>query len=492
MCKLFAKPFEAVTRLSKAAATLSLALFLVGCGDNLAVQNPIGPSAPPVTAGETLFRWNNIAVDASGFDHTVGGAGEQKGPTKASRAMAIVHVAMHDSVQAVQRRYQTFLPQAPASSNTSLDAAVAQAAHDTLVALFPSQSVSFDAKLLADLNALPSGGARDEGIAVGQRAAAAILANRANDGSDPVSQATPAYVPGTQPGQWRPDPINPGQTAFGANWSKVRPFVLTSSSQFRIPPPPALNSPEYTEAFNEVARLGGDGVTSPTVRTQAQTNIGIFWAYDGTPSLCAPPRLYNQVVQTIARQQGISEPGDLARLLALENLAQADAGIASWESKYFYNFWRPVTGIREADAGTGPSGLGDGNASTQGIANFLPLCAPASNLNGPNFTPPFPAYPSGHATFGGAVFQVLRNQLGKDVSPFQFTSDEYNGVTKDNTGALRPLIPMSFASFTQAEEENGQSRIYLGIHWKFDKVQGIAQGNQVADFVMANSLRRLP
>ena len=491
MCKLVAKPFEAATRLSKAVATLSLALFLVGCGDNLAVQNPIGPSAPPVTAGETLFRWNNIAVDASGFDHTVGGAGEQKGPTKASRAMAIVHVAMHDSVQAVQRRYETFLPQAPASSNTSLDAAVAQAAHDTLVALFPSQSVSFDAKLLADLNALPDGG-KAEGIAVGQRAAAAILANRANDGSDPVSQATPAYVPGTQPGQWRPDPINPGQTAFGANWSKVRPFVLTSASQFRIPAPPALNSPEYTEAFNEVARIGGDGVTTPTVRTQAQTNIGIFWAYDGTPSLCAPPRLYNQIVQTIARQQGISEPGDLARLLALENVAQADAGIACWESKYFYNFWRPVTGIREADVGTGPSGLGDGNAATLGDANFVPLCAPASNLNGPNFTPPFPAYPSGHATFGGAIFQVLRTQLGRDTNPFVFVSDEFNGVTKDNTGAVRPLLPMAFSSFTQAEEENGESRIYLGIHWKFDKTQGVTLGNQVADFVTANSFRRRP
>jgi hypothetical protein len=173
----------------------------------------------------------------------------------------------------------------------------------------------------------------------------------------------------------------------------------------------------------------------------------------------------------------------LARLLALVNVAMADAGVLSWESKYFYDFWRPVTGIREADPGTGPTGLGDGNPDTLGDPGFSPLGAPASNLLAVNFTPPFPAYPSGHATFGGALFQTLRRFYGSDRIPFTFVSDEFNGTTLDNQGNPRPLRPRSFRTLSQAEEENGQSRIYLGIHWSFDKTAGIAQGRAVGDAV---------
>src|SRR5207248_756948 len=139
----------------------------------------------------------------------------------------------------------------------------------------------------------------------------------------------------------------------------------------------------------------GDGAVTPTERTADQTSAAIYWAYDGTPSLCAPPRLYNQIAMQIARQQG-SDVVRTARLLALVNVSMADAGVAIWESKYYHQLWRPVTGIREADKGTGPSGAGDGNAATAGDPTFTPLGAPASNLNGPNFTPPFPSYPSGH------------------------------------------------------------------------------------------------
>jgi hypothetical protein len=178
---------------------------------------------------------------------------------------------------------------------------------------------------------------------------------------------------------------------------------------------------------------------------------------------------------------------ELARLLALTNVAMADAGMAIWESKYFYQYWRPVTGIREADAGTGPTGAGDGNPATTGDPTFSPLGAPASNLSGPDFTPPFPAYPSGHAGFGGALFEVLRRFYGTDRIPFTFVSDEFNGVTKDSDGNVRPLVPRTFRSLSQAEEENGQSRIYLGIHWAFDKTEGIAQGRRVADYVLKNA-----
>ena len=238
---------------------------------------------------------------------------------------------------------------------------------------------------------------------------------RENDGS---AHAEPRvgvdFITGDEPGQWRQDPISLIPLALGARWAEVKPFIMKSAKQFRVPPPPALKSSEYAAAFEEVKQLGGDGIVTPTVRTGEQTGIGIYWAYDGTPSLCAPPRLYNQVATQIADQMALNAI-ELARLLALVNTAMADAGIAIWESKYYYNFWRPVTGIREADAGTGPTGQGDGNPATIGDPEFSPLGAPASNLNGPNFTPPFPAYPSGHAGFGGALFQILRNFFRKDV-----------------------------------------------------------------------------
>jgi hypothetical protein len=191
---------------------------------------------------------------------------------------------------------------------------------------------------------------------------------------------------------------------------------------------------------------------------------------------------------TIADQMG-TDVVELARLLALVNVAMSDAGIAIWESKYYYQVWRPITGIREADAGTGPSQLGDGNDATIGDPTFTPLGAPASNLMGPNFTPPFPGYPSGHAGFGGAIFEILRRFYGTDDIPFTFVSDEYNGETIDNQNNVRPLLPRSFKTLAQAEEENGQSRIYLGIHWSFDKTAGIEQGRQVAGYIFEHALQ---
>ena len=190
---------------------------------------------------------------------------------------------------------------------------------------------------------------------------------------------------------------------------------------------------------------------------------------------------------TIANQMG-SDFFELTRLLTLVNVAMADAGIAIWESKFYYQVWRPITGIREADKGTGPSGRGDGNPATSGDPAFVPLGAPASNLSGPDFTPAFPAYPSGHAGFGGALFEVLRQFYRRDDIAFTFTSDEYNGITVGRDG-VRPVHPRSFTSLSQAEEENGQSRIYLGIHWSFDKTEGITQGRKVARFCRPQRVR---
>ena len=409
---------------------------------------------------DSVRRWNEIALNANALDHApVAPEGpEQFGPLRTARAFAIVHIAIFDAVNAIVGGYKSYTGLSPAHG-ASMNAAVAQAAHDTLVDLFPAQTITFDALLAEDLSKIRDGRAKTDGIELGQRAATAILALRANDGSQHEEEL------------------------YGDGYN-----------QFPVPPPPALNTPDYAAAFNEVRIYGGcgddpvacegdsGGSVTPTMRTPEQTQIGIYWGYDGTPGLGTPPRLYNQIAVHIAEQNG-SDAVELARLLALINVAMADAGLACWETKYREEFWRPITGIREAAS--------DGNDDTVGDVTWTPLGAPASNKIGPDFTPPFPAYTSGHATFGAAMFETLRQFYRTDRIQFTFVSDEFNGVTRDNQGIVRPLIPRSFKSLSEAEEENGQSRIYLGIHWRFDKNEGILQGRKVGDYVFANAFTPL-
>jgi hypothetical protein len=503
-------------------AVLAVLLFLVptgavqaggfsgGIGDTFGPRFGADPHQPPrvpidprrrprpvVDSAGSVQHWNEIAIDASGLDHTPVAPGEnrvfgeQLGPGRASRAMAIIHLAIFDAVNAIEGGYNSYTGVGHAPIGTSMKAAIAQAAHDTLVALFPSQAPSFDDQLADDLTDIPDGRVKMYGVTLGRRTAAAILAARANDGSQrPEPRVGIEFLTSNEPGKWRQDPVSVIPLALGAYWGEVTPFVLEAPNQFRVPPPPRLDSREYAVAFDEVKVLGGDGVVTPTTRTAEQTLIGTYWAYDGTPSLCAPPRLYNQITMRIAHKMGTDRNAvELARLLALVNVAMAEAGFAVWESKYYYQYWRPVTGIREADEHTGPTRLGDGNPATAGDKTYLPLGAPASNLTGPNFTPPFPAYPSGHAGFGGALFEMLRKYYRTDRIPFTFISDEFNGVTRGNNGTVRPVVERSFSSLSQAEEENGQSRIYLGIHWVFDKTEGIAQGRRVADYVFKHALQ---
>ena len=494
-------------------------LLIPLCGSNAGAQSHLPPSGPvwmgpvyqtqpgtrelppryhaPAGPNPTgrLAYWNEVALRANAVDHTppftagTNVVAEQLGPTRTSRALAIVHIAIYDALNAISRRYPGYSGPLMAFADSSQDAAIAQAAHDTLVALYPRQANRLDTWLNADLARLPAGRAKLNGIDIGRRAAAAILALRMNDGAyydEPVVGKD--YFPGYAPGQWRPDPVSRIRIALGANWRRVTPFVLASPSQFRAPPPPALTSEVYARAFNEVKQLGGDGIKTPTRRTREQTAIGFYWAYDGTAWIGTPPRLYNQITVQLALKRS-TDPLELARVLALVNVAIADATMAVWDTKYHYDFWRPVTAIREASPGSSPTGHGDGNPATHGDPSWTPLGSPASNLTGPDFTPPFPAYASSHAGLGSAMFQMLRRLYGDRIA-FTFVSDELNGITRDNSGKVRPRIPRSYASLSQAEEENGQSRIYLGIHWQFDKTEGIATGRRVADYVFHRGLVR--
>jgi hypothetical protein len=430
-------------------------------------------------SGDIVLAWNLMALDALKNDSTLGADAKQAGPDRASRALAIVQVAVFDAVNSIDRSSDPYLVRVDAPADASLTAAAAQAAHDTLVNLFPDYQPALDAKLAADLGGVSSVSARNDGALVGRVAAAAILAARSNDGSDVPMNYTPVNLAG----HWQPDPtLSYTQQALGPLWGNVTPFALPSAESFHVPPPPALTSAQYAAAFAEVKDDGGDGVTTPTLRTAEQTNIGIFWGYDNSPGLATPPRLYNQIAETIAVQQGNS-PVENARFFALVNIALADAGIACWDGKFDYDFWRPVTAIRAADA--------DGNPATVADPNWRPLGAPADNGNGPNFTPPFPAYASGHATFGGALFRMMADFYHRDNIHFTIHSDEFNGVTRDQNGLTRdPTFTRTFDSFSAAAEENGQSRIYLGIHWNFDKVQGIEQGTDIADYVFRHLLKR--
>jgi hypothetical protein len=267
------------------------------------------------------------------------------------------------------------------------------------------------------------------------------------------------------PGHWQPDPLNPGQEAWGPQWGGLVTFALTSASQISVPPMADTTSQGYADSYNEVKLLGE---LNSTARTAEQTEIGIFWALDrvgmGTPMV-----IYTKALLTVATQQG-NDMWDNARLFAMAGVAMSDAGCVAWDSKFVYDFWRPVTGIRQGDQ--------DGNPLTEADPAWTPLGAPGgthpdgSIIN--DFTPPFPTYVSGHATFGGAVFKAMEHFFGTDSIAFQLESPELPGVMR------------SFSSFSQAMAENGRSRVYLGIHWNFDDTVGRDVGGRIADYVAAN------
>ena len=451
-----------------------------------------------------ILYWNGIALEANRRDFSnVPGTDkpspEQGGPTLSSRALAIVHLAMYDAHAGVVNKPATLprylaAPPSPASG-ASAAAAVAAAAHACLAALYPRQKPHFDAALEEAGLAEPG---LDEGKSFGLLVATAHLHDR---GGDPSAHAA-GYFPSDAPGRHRADPANPTQ-GFHAPFYGAGSKCFAVTARHGLLAPPALGTAEYEEAF---AQVRGRGIAPELMgvlpdklkkRTVDQTLVGLYWAYDGPRELGTPPRLYNQVVREVAMTALSPATGlvntvdENARLFALVNAAMGDAGILAWDQKYIHDFWRPVLGIREHDASMGPAAsTPKDNIDNDCDQNWLPLGAPASNsyvaaadgkpqLSDRNFTPPFPAYPSGHATFGAAAFQTVRlfylgTTEAKKYKPDNvfkgpFVSEELNGVTRDNTGTIRPRHVRAFRDGVwQMIEENGFSRVWLGVHWSFD------------------------
>jgi hypothetical protein len=439
-------------------------------------------------AVDVILEWNEVMLEANAIDHART-APQQGGPILTARAFAITSAAMYDAYNSVQQIGDPYLVTALRMKGADVDAAVAQAAYTTLAAMFPAQRALFNEALSETLARVPNGKGEVLGRAVGAYVGLRYLIDRYDDGAAELKNNT--YLYNGLPGFHKADPLHPDQGYYASSAMNVDAFVVDSLDQFaarRLDDGTHegrmefMASDEYTLAYEEVLALGGDGVASPTERTAEQTEIGVYWAYDGRPGLGTPPRLYNQIVRTVAEQEGNSE-AENARLFALVNIAMFDAGLTSWNNKYDDAFWRPIMGIRK--------GADDDNPQTQGDADWTPLGAPASNPRPgeTNFTPPFPAYTSGHATFGAAAFQILTRFYRRDDITFSFVSDEFNGMTRDADGTIRPLVSRTFDSFTEAKLENAQSRIYLGIHWAFDRDDGVRSGDDVANFVFDNALR---
>ena len=389
------------------------------------------------TRGDAVIAWINTMIDAVRAD--VGNVG------LVSRTMAIFSAAVYDSVNDIERTYKVFKVDVQAPRGASPEAAASEAAYTVLSSLYPNLSPMLKTTMAQSLAAVPAGPARDAGVAVGREVADGILKWRANDGS----AARVPYVPGAAPGQWRPTP--PDYTvAWGPDWGNVKPFAIARPAAYLPPPPPALTSSAYAAALNQVKSLGALHSTS---RTPDETQAATFWTYDN-PSTGTPPVHYDQIVEDIALQQHNSLAQN-ARLFGLVNVAQGDAGIVAWNAKYTYDRWRPVTAIRLADT--------DGNPATIADPTWTPLGAP-DTPGQPSYTPPFPSYVSGHATFGAAVFTILADFYGTDSIHFTVGSDELPGVTR------------SFDSFSAAALENAWSRVYVGVHFWFDESAGSSIG----------------
>jgi membrane-associated phospholipid phosphatase len=397
-------------------------------------DNEAGNAHRQSTRSHNVIRWSTFAANLVAANLL---------PGPQTYTLAVVHIAIHDALNAIHAKYQRY-EFTGAAPGGSVAAAVAAAAHDTLVRLVPQAAVSIEAEYNAALLSVPNGVAKDTGIATGRAAAAAILARRSSDNL--LAAITKPYTPGPpNPGVYQPTP--PLNVVLLAGWSELPPFALKSASQFRSAPPPSVNSFWYTLEYAEVMRVGSAGSTT---RTADQTATALFW--------------YNVAAKewNFAAHQALADVSAdewrAARTLAVLNISLADSVIATFDSKFHFTYWRPITAIRAGD--------NDGNPATGSDPNWEPLCV----------TPPFPEYNSTHAATAAAAAGALALELG----------DGHTFTVSSPTGTTR-----KYKRFSAAAYEEGISRIYCGIHFRSATNAGFLQGGQIAHYVNSNLLQRL-
>jgi PAP2 superfamily protein len=437
------------------AAVLAANVYAAGA---VATQQSGTTPAVSQQAPDQVIQWNRILL---GIVRT---PGAQPATVHATRSFALMHAAVYDAVNAIVKTHAEYLVHVKAPRTASVAGAVAQAAHDVLVRLYPGQASVLDADLATSLASIPSGHARDAGVSVGATAAELILELRSDDGS---AAAPLPFAPGANPGDYQPTPPAFAQPVF-THWPLVKPFALRRADQFRPGPPPALTSSTYTAAFDEVRSLGEFGSTT---RTADQTQIAKFWG--------APIQNYwNEIAQTAALQHGNTLPQN-ARLFALLDLTLADSVIAFYDAKYAYHFWRPVTAIRAEGAAAARAlevdrASGEDPAESSAV-QLAPLAAQVDWTPLAN-TAPDPSYPGAHAVVSAAAADVLAGFFHRDRDSFPVSSEVLPGVQR------------SFTSFSAAADEASDSRIYAGQHFRFDQIAGGRLGRRIADYVQRNFL----
>ncbi|MEO6004413.1 MAG: phosphatase PAP2 family protein [Opitutus sp.] len=396
-------------------------------------------------ATNAVLYWNEQALNATRL--------ARNPPPLSSVFLATFHVAIFDAVNGITRTHKGWLINDPAPAGADVDAAIASAANTVMVTLWSSTSNPRNLHSAYDkaIATIPDGQAKIDGLTWGQHVAEAVLAKRADSG---YNKPIPGQYTSNEQGKWRetPSQFRPALLPF---WGKVTPFAMTSQAQFRAPPPESLSSAAYAEELAFVAKKGSRDNAD---RTEYETLSTPFWNDDlGTAT---PPGHWNVVAQDIARRMQLTVPA-AARLFALLNIASADSAISCWETKFYYNTWRPETALREQDP--------TGNPHLINYPDFIP--------NMPS--PPFPSYTSGHSTFSGCASRLMALFFGTDDIEFSLTSDGLPGAVR------------TFKKLSEAQKEAGMSRVWGGIHTMSDNLEGQHAGMKIAEWTFANVLQPL-
>lgn len=422
-------------RIRLVAATALMLALLAPTGRELRASD---------STADIVVEWNQILQDTLPIPHN----------PLTPRSFAMTHIAMFDAINTIEREYEPYHVRLRTWGGGSPEAAAAQAAHDVIAALNPNAAATYDAALARQLGERPSGYVR-RGAELGARVAAEILAWRQTDGW--VVSPFPPYSEPALPGRWQPTPPNNPTAAF-THLQFARPMALLTATQFLPPPPPALTSARYATDLNEVKLIGK---SDSGARTSEQTSIARLWAgiaTTGSGSATNFMSIWNNVARDAARDRGLSLV-ETARVFVLLNVSVHDSLQTAQSSKFVYGLWRPVTAIRQADA--------DLNASTDPDPAWLPLLT----------TPPYPSYGGNMASIGGAASRALELAFGTNDMPVTVTWKQSGG---------QPDVQHQFDGFRQVADEQSESRIYGGIHYRFDQVAGLQIGHVVADFVAAN------